>query len=253
LNLMTFDFLNHSEHETRLEASKNLSGWLNEFPSLINSLFSIPYFTYTNFAPDSVEGSFQAFAHHSYLRAPYTMKSICDLLESGYYLEGTILIRNLYDLLVQNVYFVNNKERLEDHVLDKKRIRLKKMFESISPGCYDFLYPQLSEYSHGGLGSFHFRAKYSSPLKGEVIMGCKFDIKFAGYVQNNLQVLMFGFLNQVQTFFPTYVSLIPPEIELLRVKSILWLEESINGHMAINPKSKKFYSYLNPIIGRVVI
>ncbi|MBI4811016.1 MAG: hypothetical protein HY800_06175, partial [Ignavibacteriales bacterium] len=111
-NLMSFKYLLVSEKATLKQSSHHVGGWISTYPTFIDCLFETSYFTGISDAPDTPNGSFHAFAHHDYLRIPYTIRAISLLIESGYYLEATVLLRNLYEVFVQLRYFHAHKKLL---------------------------------------------------------------------------------------------------------------------------------------------
>ena len=248
MELMNFKYLIQTEDLTRTETTSQLREWFLKYPEFIYVLFEATYFTGDVESPESLEGSFHGFAHHLLLRYPYTVRAAINLLESGYYYEAISLVRNMYEVLIQLRYFSNHKDKLNQHVLGR-RIKFRVMFDEIAPEFYEMIYGmQLSEFAHGGFSSLIFRANYSSPTKGIITMGCKYDATFFSYSFNQIFSAVSGIISFLPEFFPKFLSFAPSEVLHKRMQALKWLSAAREAHMKVNPKSKEYYKIILPLI-----
>jgi hypothetical protein len=247
--LMNFKFQVSSENTTQQITLSKLPTWFLKFPSLLNSLFEVGYFIGTSKDATSPEGHFYTLGYNNLIQFPYTIRATSILVETGFYSESIVLIRNLYESFFQLRYFYNHQDKLMAHWKNKSRVRLKTMFEEIAPNFYEQIYgKQFSEFAHSGIASSIFRTKYDSSEEGKTRMGCEYDEAGCGYVINKIIVVLFGILNYVPILFPQYPNLVTEEIEAKRKDSLEWLNFVMKSHATEKPDSKIFYDLVSPLI-----
>ncbi len=201
-NFMNYEYLVETESSCLELTREKHPTWFKIYPLVINSFYEVSYFAGKEDDIESIEGAFLTFTHNHLLKVPYTIRAVSILGETGYYLESTLLVRNLLEILVQLRYFQKNKDKLNDHVLKVKKVRLRTMFDEFNPNLYKTVYFVLSEVAHGGFGASVFMTKYSSPQEGKVIMDCDYNEMFFNFILNQMIPIVFGMLNFVPLFFP---------------------------------------------------
>lgn len=246
--LMDFDYLIVTENSTIYKTIKEFPIWNSKSEQIINILFAMCYSMGKEENVESPEGAFHYIASSHYHRLPYTMSTIFDLIKRGAYLESTILIRHLYEILVQLRYFNNHKDTVHDYSINKLRIQFKTMFDEICPELYTDIYKQFSNYSHGGVWANKFRVNYISKDEGFIYYGSEFIEKFALYVTAHQLFLSYGFMNYVPTFFRKFSDLVPIDIEGRRNDLLKWLLESFESSYNEEFGNKEFYQNIIKLI-----
>ncbi len=246
--LMDYNYLQSTERSTIQTTIEELPIWHSKSVEIIDMLFSINYYTGKEDNAETPEGTFHYVACSNYLRLPYTLSNIIDLIKKGAYLESTILIRHLYEILVQLRYFNVFKEKVHDYSIDKLRIQFKTMFDEICPELYTDVYKFFSNYSHGGLWANKFRVNNISKDEGFIYYGSDYIEKFALYVTAHQLFLSYGFMNYVPIFFKKYNELIPKDIESKRTILLNWLLESFETSYKEEYKNNGFYKNVVKLI-----
>jgi hypothetical protein len=110
---------------------------VRNYPGIIDTMLNFPYYWGELPAPETEEGLFSLFASSHFLQIPYTAWSLFDIWRRGYYLESSILLRSLLEILIQLRYFQCRPSVLEAHLHPEKgNVQFKTMFETIAPGYY---------------------------------------------------------------------------------------------------------------------
>lgn len=242
--LMNFEYLLQTESETIKISHDEHPGWFKYYNELLNCLFQVVYFVGEEKEVESDDGYYMTFAHNLLLKLPYTIRAVSVLTERGFYLESALLVRHILEVFVQLRFFNKYKGKLNKHILKKKRITFKTMFNEFNPILYSTMYFALSDATHGGFGSSVYRTKYKSANEGTTIMGSEFQEKFSNYIINQLIPLSYGILNFIPVFFYKYKDLVPNDIESNR-KSVL---KDLKKMMDSLPKSKIFFNDIKPLI-----
>lgn len=207
---MSLDVLLQTEEETTSRTLNSCGKESIEFNNLINIFFRLSYHCKEQVAPDSDEHYFITLADFAYIRLPYSLRAICDLWVKGYYLEAMIVYRQILEGLAFLRYFHNHKDSIKTHLgvtTPRKRVRFYTMFEEIAPGFYGKYYGKIfSDITHGGVVANLFRAEYSSPTKGRIVMGCEFSLKGSALVTRTTILVSYGYLNYISVFFPSITS-----------------------------------------------
>lgn len=251
LDKLGITYLLQSEEKT-LDYTRSLfSGLTEQYPIMVDVLFKLPYYTGELDTIETPMGIFQSHCYRCYLQAPYTFWSVYSLWEKGYYLESFILFRNLLEMFIQLRYFQKYPEKTQGHMNQalpenkKHRIAFITMFNEFAPGFYKDVYgPVLSGFAHGTTPGLIFRVESSSNLT--VVMGNVFDDYKATFALNHILVLLFGYLNLFEFFFPKN-ALSKESLPALDA-SKTWLEHSMASHQKVNPNANSFYEHFNKII-----
>lgn len=244
-----------SELSVKNSSKNELYGFITIFIEAINTFFQLPYYIIAQSDdPSSPLGQYEFFCSMHYYQAPYTFLPIYHLWIRGYYYECVILIRNLLESFVQIRYFEDKKCEIENYlkVKGKNRIRLKTMFENLSPGLYDNFYSQLSNFAHGGISKEIFRTTQESSNLEEriIILGCQFDMDKATYVINILNVLLHGYFKYFIIIFPEGRSkMIKEKLPWQSYNNIISkTSNAIDSHKKCCPNSKEWYKLILPLI-----
>lgn len=251
-NLFGIEHLIQTENETAVKTQIRLAGNSDNLPIAIDTLFKILYFSGETEDVETPRGGFQSFCHTHYAQTGYTFWTIYNLYERGYYLEGIVLYRHLLEAFVQMRYFDIYPEKLERHVCAAKssdRVTFKTMFDEFSEGLYHRYYArQLSEAAHGMVYKHIHRFRKEEPAKYTTVMGCQYNEVHATYLGNNMAILMFGYLNLFEKFFPNNTLISDEIVYKDYIHSKAWLERCMEGHRKINQDSEGFYAHINEFI-----
>jgi hypothetical protein len=149
--------------------------------------------------------AFQWWAWSAYLSAGHTSVALSQLLGGAFYLEASILLRQLTEVLVQLRYFEIHKDQLMTHLTATRardRVAFRTMFEAIAPGYYADYYSLASGFAHGGIASTMLRLRYMTPTSGTATFGCQFSEDNCTLVANTWAAVLHGFLASVFPSFP---------------------------------------------------
>lgn len=215
-SFMDLKYLLETEEEVK---GITLTEWgvgYDSLTKLINLFFSLSHFLNEDYEIESNDNAFQIIAYSSYLRLPYTLKTIQNIWVSGYYLESFIIIRHIVEGFAKLRFFTDHRDQIISHFTatsHRDRVSFKTMYDTIAPGYYQLHYGKiLSGYSHGDLSAYFTRTEYTSPTTGRVIAGCEFNDTYSGLVINLILTFCYGHLNYLESFFPSILSKLPPEI-----------------------------------------
>ncbi len=246
-NLISLNFLLHSEEQAAKDTLSFLKEDSTEFINLVNIFFRLSYHCKEDVTPDSDEHYFLTEANLKYLRLPYSLHAIYDLWLKGYYLEAVLIYRHILEGIVSLRYFYSHKDKLKAHlgiITPRKRVRFHTMFEEIVPGFYERYYGRIfSDIAHGGPSTIAFRAKYSSPTNGDIIMGCEFNLNHSRFVSRSTMLVSYGYLNYISVFFPSIMS----KINLVMSKRIQEMSKHIEDKYLNQPKDD-FAKIISPLI-----
>ena len=244
-DLMNFKFLLKTEIDTFNKSEKEILSWQQNYESILNTFFQFIYFVGDEKDPKSIDGMFLTFTHTHYLKIPYTIRATTLLLETGYYAESALLVRNLFEVLVQLRYFQLNKNLLNEYVLKTKKTSYRTMIAYFNDNLYTTVYHALSTISHAEFGSTIFRTNYKSPSEGKTIMGCEFNKMFYHFNMNILTAILYGLLNFIPAFFNQYLQNVPKNIEEQRKKCVIEVDKILNSE----PKSIALLKDISALIG----
>ena len=246
IKLMNLEYLLETEKRT-LDDTLKIHGisepFLNE---LVNLFFNLGHYLNEDYPIESDENHFHIFAYYTYIRMPYTIKSVGDLWLKGYYLESSILLRHVLESLAQLRYFSNHIDEIRGHLVNGKRVTFRTIFNSIIPGFYKNYYGRLlSGFAHGSTITSLFHEDRSSATLSIIIHGTKFNEKHSHFIIKQTLAYGYGLLNYIDIFFPSIISkidnLLKDRIEnLLRelhsIFSIEYLEAKDIDYWNLIPK-----------------
>jgi hypothetical protein len=239
-NPMSFSYLQQSEAETMHRFTEALPSIQSGIPNLLDTLFRLAYFAKQQEAAGATD-AFPYFVFERYVRLPYTVRATWIPVGTGYYAEGSVLVRLLLETFVQLRYFTTRREQLITH-LNKKgqkgKVQFKTMFDEFAPDYYDGHYRVLASIAHGGYG-FSVLSGLSETTEGtrRTPAGCEFDENRCSYVVNQILMLISGYLTNVPEWFTQYQQLVPPEAETERLQTLETLKKWRTGHRATFPHS----------------
>ena len=246
-NLISLDFLLHSEEQTVNNTLSFLGEDSTEFINLVNIFFRLSYHYKENITPDSDEHYFITDASSKYMRLPYSLHTIHDLWLKGYYLEAMIVYRHILEGMVSLRYFYNHKDKIKAHLgitAPRKRVTFHTMFEEIATGFYKLYYGKIfSDIAHGGPSASLFRAEYFSPINGNIIMSCEFNLEHSRLVARPTMLVSYGYLNYISVFFPSIMS----KITLVMSKRIQEMSKHIEDKY-LNPPNDNFAKLISPLV-----
>ncbi len=235
-----FNFISELEKSEILTINSikiNLPGIYQLIPNIINLLFyySTSYGKIEN--PETALGSFQSFSADRYITLPYTIKTIYDQWQKGYYLECCILLRHLVEIFIQIKYFNKFPEKLLNHLIAssrKNRISFVVMFNEFDKNFYNYYYGNiLSNMSHGGILSSYSRIKRSTPNDEKIIRWNEYIAPDASFVINQLLIFLYGYIQIFSIIFKNNTKDLKSSVPVLEdnIKSSLekwWKDYKIN-------------------------
>ncbi len=245
--MFNYEMQVQSEVKAEEEISIKLNGYYGIFPEIIDLSFALYEYKGEIENVDTVYGGFQSRATIDYSHMPYTLNSIFKLTNSGYYFEAQILVRQLFETLVQLRYFHENPEKFESHITDKP-ISLKKMINSIDSGTLYENYRVQSMYAHGFATKYiqrHFKEEGKDPI---LAVGNFYHEDNCTIVLNHLFDILLGMLNLYDKLF--YNNIIEGNKALadIRKKIINFCVEGRKSHVKKFPSSKRFHKDMGSLI-----
>lgn len=240
-----------SELECLIQTQYNLNGWYLFRKQFVDTLLELNDFL--NF--ESEDENFQRFnfyAKQVYFHLPYTFEAWNQLLEKGYYLESASLLRNFFENLVKLTYFQSHPNELRRHLVaetSKNRVLFKTMFDAIFPGLYEHVYiKQLSEFTHGGLGSGLFRSRQIPPNKTAWIHGNLFSEFYSSYLVNLVTPVILIYVLKIPFFFPNFNSIVSNRLKDNLKDSKEWLLKAYNAQKTEFPKYMEYAKLMDKVI-----
>jgi hypothetical protein len=79
-------------------------------------------------------------------------------------------------------------------------------------------------------------------------MGCEFNADLCTFSLNQMYVIICGWFNYLPMFFPQLVELCPKNVVDKRIGALTWLQDSMTQHLKLNPRAKRFYDCVNPMV-----
>jgi hypothetical protein len=194
-----------SSERSQEEFAAKLAGLAEWYPRSVDALLKMNYYRGKLSPPGTDRGRFEFFASSHYEQIPYTLWAVYDLMSRGFYLEASILVRSLLEILIQLRYFDACPAALPPDISGikdrSKRVRFKTMFDSLAPGFYERYYGNLySGIAHGKGWQMLFRFR-SANDQFSVVYGNSYDEEKATFVANSALPLILGFLLRFTTAF----------------------------------------------------
>ena len=200
------------------------------------------------------DGCFQSYAYFQCQQSPFTLLSAYDLWRRASYVEASVLLRHLLEVFVQLRYFQNHADLCMNHVTEqpKGRVRFVTMFDELAPGSYDAAYRTLSVIAHGNMNP-GFRGDLSASTSSgaqhtvPVFVGAQFEKGRAQLVHAFYIIVVLGFVNFYQRFFPA--NTIASDAELVEdlAEAQKWLE-SVFEHKQNNVNDPSLFDAVKPLI-----
>lgn len=223
--------------------SERLNGFYNTFPDIISLSFILQESFGDLDNEDTPKGLLQSIAYMHYVQLSYSLKSIYDLIMKGYYLESQILVRHLFETLVQLKYFNLKPEKLSVHM--SKNILLKDMMNAITDKNLYRIYRHLCTYAHGFIMKDIHRTDRS---ENKTYLGNFYNEDNCTVPINYISVMMIGFIKTYELIFNNN-TLISIEASIKLKEDILsWCEHGRETHIKINVDSKNFYHDISDLV-----
>jgi hypothetical protein len=188
-------------------------------------------------------GELQLIAYMHYTQLPYTVNLIYEQIMTGYYLESQILMRHLFETLLQLKYFYNHPEEIKAHM--KHNIQIKKMVDDITKKPLYKYYRQLCSYAHG----FLMKDIHRTDRKiNRTYLGNIYNEDICTVPINYLFQLVLGFINVYDNIFKK--SIIENNVEAHELKEYIrnFCISAIESHIKVNPGSKEWYDAMSDLI-----
>lgn len=201
------------------------------------------------------DGCFQSYAYFQCQQTPFTLLSAYDLWRRASYLEASVLLRHLLEVFVQLRYFQNHPDLCMNHVTEqpKGRVRFVTMFDELAPGSYDLAYRKLSVIAHGNM-NLGFRGDLSAATTATgaehivpVFVGAQFERDRAILVHAFYIIVMIGFINYYQRFFPKNTIAGDAELVADLAEAQKWLE-SVFEHRRNNVSDPSLFDAVRPLV-----
>ena len=239
--------LKASELETELHTSLRLNGYYDLIPKVIDLLFTLQYMEGQLDDINTFYGGFQSRADVDFSQLPYTYNSVFLLINKGYYLEATILVRNLFETLVQLRYFYKNPELMKLHI-EGKYISFKDMMSNITRKDIYKRYRTLCSYSHGFVMKDlqrTFRENKENPTR---MLGNFYYERNCSIVLNFIFDLLIGFLEAYKCVFPNNTIGSNEEVSEKYYEVLEWCIGGRESHKNMFPDSIEFHNIMDGLI-----
>lgn len=226
----------------------------HDIPLLVDLLFKISYFIEKI---DTSKVTVKSYCNDFYVLAPYTFKCLYDNFTKGYYSESLILIRHLLENFVCMRYFYKHGDMLEEYLKngkyineDKKKVNLTYsiMFKEFDSLIYENDYRHLSKSTHGKSAHSIFRT--ASPEHTRFLLGNQLNKDYIHYVLFNIILLVYGYLNYFEVFFPKNDLSNNQQIYSWYTQTLEGMQALMLWHQENNPSVKEWYDLFNKLIQR---
>ncbi|MDO8733775.1 MAG: hypothetical protein Q7K21_01270 [Elusimicrobiota bacterium] len=251
-NIMDLGYLITSENETKLITEKTIVKVPKHIPNIINTLFAINYCHGNLDDVETQSGVYQSFCCNRYITLPYTTWSIYSLWIRGNYLESVILFRHILEMFIQFKYFGIYPEKLGPHIAaktSKDRVSFKNIFDEFSEGYYTKYYGRLlSSCAHGGIMSTYFRVDHHPRSGGKVYTQNEYVQEKAGYIMNQLFIILLGYLYLFPIIFPTNTLSDNSDISNLYDTTIKWFEHWWSDYKKQFPEANGWCQHMDKFV-----
>lgn len=233
---MTYRYLRFTEPQAELETWTHFAGAAEWYPKVLDAALRLPCFLRL---PNDPIG-FGSWAAAMVMSAAHTCHAALLLWSRANYLETTILVRHLFEVLVQIAYFGARRDaflpyhrramaRAGGAVAEGqpvKEVKFKEMFDSVMPGFYKTHYGAiLSGSAHGGLAATIFRVDYASPDTPGVRLGSTYDERWATFGNTYLQYILRALLQASINLDPRAIDACDPESRQVVTEALSWLDK----------------------------
>ena len=232
-----------TEQEVQFTTSNRLKGFYRDGPQFVDLAFCFQQSFGEMDEVTTHTGELQSIAYMHFVQFPYTLKLIYDQIMIGYYLESQILMRHLFETLLQLKYFYIHPEDINAHI--KNNIPIKKMVDAITKKPLYEYYRHLCTYTHG----FIMKDIHRTDRKNNVTyIGNKYVEDNCTIPINYFSEIMIGFINIYGTIFTN--NTLEENIEEKELKKYVsdWCILARNSHMKKNEYSKKWHDAMSDLI-----
>lgn len=192
---------------------------------------------------NTLTGKLQSIAYMHYVQLPYTLNVIFEQIMKGYYLESQILIRHLFETLVQLKYFYKHPQDIKLHI--EKNFTIKRMINDITNKPLYKYYQLLCAYAHGFIMKDILRTDRKA---NRTYLGNVYNEENCTVSINYFFELMLGFINIYGLIYPNnLLDEYDEVIELFKyIKFYCILAR--NSHIENNEHSKKWHDAMYDLI-----
>ena len=194
-----------SEIIKKQKTMMKIPGLYNFLPSLFNVLMVMPHSLgklcdLEDEEYVKIQDLFQFYIYDF----PFKIRNIISLMEIGSYADATILFRTLVENFIIYKYYIMEKDGtgLSNYYSRKSKQSIKKIFESVVPGYYDYLYGELCHATHGDpIMQAIFRGNVSkdTPMKSNIN---NINLDWFSYVINQLEPIIIGVIELYKKVYP---------------------------------------------------
>ncbi|MCB2298886.1 hypothetical protein [Clostridium tagluense] len=238
-----YEELKTTEKEVYYESANRLKGFYKYGPRFIDLGFCFQQHFGEIDEIITLTGELQSIAYIHFVQFPYTLKLIYEQIMTGYYLESQILIRHLFETLLQLKYFYKNPDKIKAHF--EHNINVKKMVDNITNKPLYDCYRQLCAYTHG----FIMKDIHRTDRKNNVTyVGNVYNEDNCSVPINYISEIMLGFINIYGAIFTKNTldeSIVAKELrEYSRDLCVILRDE----HVRINKYSKEWHESMSDLI-----
>jgi len=203
---LDFDILDNQAKQVYLQTHYKFKGFYTTTNNFIDLLFRFLYETdLGKEAPQTDRENVEAFCRNHFFTSVYSFKSCLFLCFSGYYNEGAIIVRHLFELLIRMKYMNKHPQTWKKYLKRKSPASFKVMIDDIAPSCYRD-YEMLCGYAHGGLESFLFKFRSKRRSDGSIArsadVGIEYNEDSATYLMNLIFPFYYAYLKLYIEMFP---------------------------------------------------
>lgn len=232
-----------TEQQVYTKTSNRLKGFYRDGSKFINLIFYLQQSFGEMDTVTTPTGELQSIAYMHFVQLPYTFNLIYDQIMKGYYLESQILIRHLFETLLQLKYFYKYPKDIERHM--KKNNTIKYMIDKIAKKPLYEYYRQLCTYAHG----FIMKDIHRTDRKlNRTYLGNIYNEDNCTVPVNYFSELMLGFINIYDVIYTKNTIDENSEVKELKNYLIGWCISARESHMKINENSKKWHEAMSDLI-----
>lgn len=238
-----YNELDGTEQNVKLVTSTKLKGFYDNFPKFVDLGFSLQESFGEFESIDTPFGELQSIAYMHFVQLPYTLKVIYEQIIRGYYLESQILVRHLFEALLELKYFYKHPEKIKCHY--SKRIRIVDMVDGITKKPLYKTYKHLCSYAHGFIMKDIHRTDREL---NKTYIGNIYKEQHCTVPINYLSEIILGFINIYDCIF-TKNTIDKDEIRKERKKYAHdWCVLSRDSHMKFNISSKEWHETMHDLV-----
>lgn len=249
--LIDIDWIAKTSLEVHEQTLQKYGVGYNLLTEIIDIFFNLSHFLKESIDPETDKGAFINIAYSTYLRLPYTLYNIRNLWSNGFYLESIILIRHIVEGFACLRYFSTHKDKVKKHYTARRsrdRVTFKTMFDEVSPGFYDKIYPIFSQFAHGGILTIGTRVNYRTASDGDALIGCVFSDLHCRLIIDQTPTYSYGYLCFLKDFFPTIDSRLPDDLNIKYIDVKAELNCILNSKREKNEAMETWSTTMKPFV-----